>query len=59
MAAEAAWCREALGIEYWQAWALVLGISAVAGAWIQTLDRRLAPGFARWVGGWVGCGLVK
>ena len=46
----AAWCREAIGFEYWQAWALVLGFSALAGAWIKALDKRLAPGLARWVG---------
>lgn len=53
MAGEAAWCREDLGIDFWQALALVLGFSALAGAWIQALDRRLAPGFTRWVG--TGC----
>lgn len=51
MAAEAAWCREAVGLDYWQAWAIVLGFSALAGAWIRALDRRLAPGFARCGGG--------
>lgn len=54
MAAGAAWCREALGLDYWQAWAIVLGFSALAGAWIRALDRRLAPGFAR-----CGIGVVK
>lgn len=47
MAGVAAWCREDLGIDFWQALALVLGFSVLAGAWIQALDRRLAPGFTR------------